>query len=128
MILLDTHAWVWWAAAPTRLSRRARQAITDARSIGVVPITCWEVAMLVAKGRLELDRDVRVWIKQALDLPKVTLLSITADIAVTAAELMDGLHGDPADRLIVATAIELRAVLVTKDLRLRGYRPLASLW
>jgi PIN domain nuclease of toxin-antitoxin system len=60
LILLDTHAWVWWNAAPNQLSARARQSIDSSDGIGVSAIRCWEIAMLVAKPRLELDRD-REW-------------------------------------------------------------------
>jgi PIN domain nuclease of toxin-antitoxin system len=82
LILLDTHVWVWWAAEPKKLSARARKAVESIDEIGVSAISPWEVAMLVSKGRLELDRDVLLWIRQALALPKVSLVPLSPEIAV----------------------------------------------
>jgi PIN domain nuclease of toxin-antitoxin system len=129
VILLDTHAWIWWAAeTPRRLSARARRAIAESPSVGVSAISTWEVAMLVAKGRLELDRDVLVWIRQALALPRVTLVPLTPEIAVRSTRLGDGFPGDPADRILVATARELGAALVTRDETLRRAEGVRIVW
>lgn len=129
MILLDTHAWIWWAAeTPRRLSARARRAIADSPSVGVSAISTWEVAMLVAKGRLELDRDVLVWIRQALAVPRVTLVPLTPEIAVRSTRLGDGFPGDPADRILVATAREVGAALVTRDETLRRAEGVRIVW
>lgn len=129
MILLDTHAWIWWAAeTPRRLTARARRAIAESPSVAVSAISPWEVAMLVAKGRLELDRDVLVWIRQALALPRVTLVPLTPEIAVRSTRLGAGFPGDPADRIIVASARELGASLVTKDQVLRRAEGVRTVW
>lgn len=129
MILLDTHVWIWWAAeTPRRLSARARRAIAESPSVAVSAISPWEVAMLVAKGRLELDRDVLVWIRQALALPRVTFAPLTPEIAVRSTRLGDGFPGDPADRILVATARELGAALVTKDETLRHAEGVRTIW
>lgn len=74
MIVLDTHAWIWWAAGSARLPAVARHTIDGAASVGVCAISLWEVAMLIAKRRLELDRDPLEWVKQALALPRVELV------------------------------------------------------
>jgi PIN domain nuclease of toxin-antitoxin system len=84
--------------------------------------------MLVAKGRLELDRDVLVWIRQALVLPRVTLVPLTPEIAVRSTRLGVGFPGDPADRILVATARELGASLVTKDAILRNAEGVRTVW
>jgi PIN domain nuclease of toxin-antitoxin system len=127
VIVLDTHAWIWWTADPDRLSGRARHAIEQATEVGIAAISCWEVAMLVEKARLDLDRDVLVWVQQALAQPRCTLLPLTAEVAVAAARL--GSEGsDPADRLIAATAISQRAALVTTDQRLRRSKHLQTIW
>ena len=104
MILADTHAWIWWMADPAQLSKRARRTFEESDKIGVCAISCWEVAMLVAKKRIGLDRDVLTWIKQSLAQPRFELIAISPEIAVEAGRLSDRLHGDPADRLIVAAA------------------------
>lgn len=127
-VVLDTHAWIWWAADPRRLSARARQRIDEAATIGVCAISCWEVGMLVARGRLELDRDELEWMEQALALPRCTLLALTPSAAVTAARLPASFPGDPADRLIVATAMDHAAPIVTRDARIRGFAPENAIW
>lgn len=127
MILLDTHVWIWWATGSTRLSTSARHAIDDATAIGVCAISVWEVAMLVQHGRLDFDRPVLTWVRQALALPRVTMLELTVERAVTAATL-DTLHGDPADRMIVATAMSLRAPIVTKDRAIRRCDGVRTVW
>lgn len=115
MILLDTHAWIWWASQTPKLSAAAQQAMAKETELGVAVISCWEVAMLVDKGRLKLDRDVGLWVEQAVALPKVVLLALTPEIAVASVRLPPGFHGDPADRMIVATARQRGVPLVTKD-------------
>lgn len=128
MIVLDTHAWVWWAAQDQQLSSHARRTIRSASRIGVSAISPWEVAMLVAHGRLRFDRDVLDWIERALALPAVELLPLSPEIAVAAARLDTDWPGDPADRIIAATALHQGAMLVTRDRRLRGRRDLRTCW
>ena len=128
MILLDTHAWIWWTASPARLSSRARAAIDAAAEVGVSVISVWELATLVAKRRLELDRDVLAWVRQALALPRVALVPLTPEIAVASASLAPEFPGDPADRILAATAKALGARLVSKDARLRKLERLPVVW
>lgn len=84
--------------------------------------------MLVARGRLELDREVLLWIRQALALPRVTLVPLTPEIAVTSTQFGEGFRGDPADRILAATARTLRAPLVTRDERLSSVGGLKTIW
>jgi PIN domain nuclease of toxin-antitoxin system len=128
LIVLDTHAWIWWAASPGRLSARARAAAEAAESLGVPAIGVWEVATLVAKKRLELDRDVLAWVRQALALPRVVLLPLTPEIAVASTALPAEFPGDPADRIIVATARENGAAVISKDARLRHLKDVKTIW
>jgi PIN domain nuclease of toxin-antitoxin system len=128
MIVLDTHAWIWWAASSRRLPPVARHTIDGADAVGVCAISLWEVAMLVAKRRLELDRDPREWVKQALALPRVELVPISPAIAFGAAGLPSAFPGDPADRLIVASALQQRAAIVTRDARIRDFDGVATVW
>lgn len=133
MILLDTHALLWWQAGGQRLSSGARRAIETTDSILVCPVSCWEVGLLVAKGRVRLDRDPSVWVQDFLDADRVAIADLTATAAVAAARLPgDGFPGDPADCLLYATARERDVPLVTKDERLRRYarerRDLRIVW
>lgn len=128
MTILDTHAWIWWAADKAQLSRKARSAIENDRRLGICDISLWEVAMLVAKGRLRIDRDVREWIEQASSLPGIEIIPIRPAIAVRSTQLGREFQGDPADRLIVATAMTETARVVTKDDRIRAYPAVTAVW
>jgi PIN domain nuclease of toxin-antitoxin system len=128
VIVVDTHVWVWWLSAPDKLTAKARRALDAATEVGVSAISCWELAMLVAKNRIELDRDVLLWIQQALAQPRMNLFPLSPEVAVASTRLEGGFHGDPGDRLIAATCLYYRARLVTKDERLRRYRPLTTVW
>jgi PIN domain nuclease of toxin-antitoxin system len=127
LIVLDTHTWIWWNAEPDKLSGPARQAIDDADEVGICPISCWELAMLVSKGRLKLDRAPLEWTNEALSDDFCKLIPISPVIAVTAGSL-EGFHGDPADRLIVATAIEMGVPLITRDRKIRDFGRVDALW
>jgi PIN domain nuclease of toxin-antitoxin system len=129
VIVLDTHAWLWWVAEPARLSRPARRAIDEAETIGVSTLSAWELTMLVLRRRISLDRDVGAWVRQALAPARVTALAPTPDVAV-AAGLLDGrgFPGDPADRLIYATAQASRARLVTRDEAIRRFDARDTVW
>ena len=129
MIVLDTHVWLWWVAEPERLSKAALSAIDGVERFGVATISCWEIAMLVECGRIELDRPVDQWVDQALASSRVELLSLTGTVAVRAALLgREGFVGDPADRLIYATARNAGRWLVTRDKALRAFDPRNTIW
>ncbi|MGI8936977.1 MAG: type II toxin-antitoxin system VapC family toxin [Iamia sp.] len=118
-VLVDTHALLWWQAGSDRLSPAARRAVEDAGEVLVSPISCWEVAMLVEKGRVELDRPIATWVNDLLrDQGPARVAPLTPSLAVAAGSLKD-FHGDPADRLIFATARSGAYPLVTKDGRMR---------
>jgi PIN domain nuclease of toxin-antitoxin system len=129
VIVLDTHAWLWWLAQPSKLSRAARRAIDEAESIAVSAVSAWELTMLVKRGRISLDRDVAAWVRQALAPARVTPTALTPEIAV-AAGLLDGggFPGDPADRFIYATARASRAQLVTRDAAIRRFDARGTVW
>ena len=121
MILLDTHALLWSRSGSPRLGRRARTEIEEAwrrGELAVSAITFWEVAMLQDKGRCTLRRDVGAWRATLLD-EGLTEIPVNGAVAAVAAALPD-MHGDPADRLIAATALGGH-VLVTSDRRLLAW-------
>ncbi|MBI5509343.1 MAG: type II toxin-antitoxin system VapC family toxin [Deltaproteobacteria bacterium] len=114
MIVLDTHAWVWFTSDPDRLSARARKAIRASKDRSISAMSCWEVAMLVSRGRLALDRDPLAWMEESLRTNDIELLPLTPTIGVVSVAY-GGFRGDPVDRVIVATAQVHAATLVTKD-------------
>ena len=126
MIVLDTHALLWWVGSPKHLGKAALAAIESTDAIGVPAIVFWEVALLTRLERIALDRPVMDWVEVVLSVPRVTSLPLTPSIAVRA----DGLdmHADPADRFIVATAIEHRSKIATKDKALRRLRSVGTVW
>ena len=126
MIVLDTHAWIWFSGDDRLLSPAALEAVRRADRIGVSPISIWEVSMLCSKGRLVLDDEVDGWVARALALPRIEVVPIAPVIAILAGTLP--IHGDPADRLIVATALSLAATLVTKDDKIRQSALVTTLW
>ena len=131
MILLDTHVWIWWVASPERLSSPAREQIDKAAEelqVHVSSISSWEIALLVKKGRLELTVDVGEWVARSEALPFFRFVPMDNRIAVLSNQLGDGLHEDPADRIITATALVLGATLITRDQRLRDYPHVETLW
>lgn len=128
MTVVDTHAWIWWVSEPARLGRTARRMLDGAKRVGVPAICCLEVAALAARGRLSLDRPPLEWMNAALALPHVELLPLTPAVAVKAAGLPATFPGDPADRLIVATALLEAAALVTKDDRIRRSSTTQTVW
>lgn len=127
MIVLDTHAWLWLASEPARLGRSGRAALRRDQVRGVAAISCWEVAMLAARGRIALDRDPVAWMEEALAAERLELLPLTPAVAATSAALAD-FHGDPADRLIVATALVHGATLLTRDERIRAAGAVKTVW
>jgi PIN domain nuclease of toxin-antitoxin system len=128
MIILDTHVWLWWTNESTKLSSRAEEVIQEAALIGIPAICCWEVAMLVDKSRIGLSMSVEAWFELALQRPNVKLMPLTPAIAALSTQLPEDFHGDPADRLIVATSLIHRAPLVSKDQKIQNCDSVKVIW
>ena len=139
MILLGTHALIWWADGNhPRLSANALaatdQEIESAGLPGGSPgllvsaISCWEVAMLVNRGRLALSFDVERWLALLASHPAVRLLGLDPAVAVAATRLPEPFHADPADRFLVAQARELGIPLLSADNKILSYGHVRSLW
>jgi len=130
MILLDTHAWIWYLSNPDLLSEKAFQAIETARKNESIYLSCistWEFFMLIQKKRLALSVDETIWMRRVEELKFFQFVPVDNEIAKLAVLLPD-LHQDPADRIIVATARILGTTLITKDERLLSYPNIATLW
>jgi PIN domain nuclease of toxin-antitoxin system len=125
-VLLDTHVVQWWSAEPERLSPGADAVVSGAADLAVAAITWFELAWLSRHGRISLGIPMRSWLGQLSG--QLRTLGITAAIADTALGLPDDFPGDPADRLIYATAIEHGLPLITKDARLRRQAGSLAVW
>ncbi len=132
MIVLDTHALVWWVSAPARIPARARRLIDRAAGTGepiaVSSISIWEVAMLVERGRLVLRVPLDAWIANVESVPFLQFIPVDNRIAAGSVALAGFPHRDPADRMILATALRLGAQLITADSRLRAFKPVKTVW
>jgi PIN domain nuclease of toxin-antitoxin system len=131
MIVLDTHAWIWFISNPDLLSKRAKKAVNAAvedNSLLISSISAWELALLVSKKRIKLTLDVTDWIAKSESLPFIQFMPVTNSIAVKSVNLPLPLHPDPADRIIIATALSVGASLVTKDEKLLDYAPINTIW
>ena len=131
MIVLDTHALVWWASEPRKLSTRARRAAKAGaakRALVASAVSLFEISTLLRRGRLELRIDGEQWLEALRSLPELVIEPVSTDIAWIAGGFGAGFPGDPADRIIVATARVLRAPLVTADAALRSSAAVDTLW
>jgi PIN domain nuclease of toxin-antitoxin system len=107
-----------------RLSRAALQAIRSAESEGnlrISVISIWELAMLEQRGRVALPMNVRTWVDQALSKPGIAVAQLSPEIMIESVHLPGEMHGDPADRMLVATARVQGATLLSKDEQLIRY-------
>ena len=131
MIVLDTHALLWWVSGSARLSVRARREVAKALRLGPVAasaISLFEIATAVRRGRLDLGLPVPEWFAELQRIAELRIEPVGAHIARLAGDFPKSVPGDPADRIIAATALALQAKLVTADAKLRGLPQLESVW
>ncbi len=125
MLLIDTHVLVWLDEANEKLGQEAKNIIDDALlagKLGVASISFWEIAMLVKKGRIAIGMELDIWRNELLH-KGLHEIPIHGGIAIRAGQLVD-MHGDPADRMIIATALEETATLVTADSKILAWQGL----
>ena len=131
MIVLDTHVIIWDALASENLSAAAREAIAQANQADgfiICDISLWEIAMLLQKGRLQVDIDCITFINLLLQANKTIVQSISPQIATLAAQFPEPINKDPADRLIAATTVTENATLITADRNLQNSTLIPTLW
>lgn len=132
MIVLDTHALVWWVNGNSQLSTPAAEAIeaalSEERPVMISAISAWELAMLVARDRLILTMDLDEWLDTVDSIDGVEWVPVTRQVAVDSVNLPGAFHQDPADRLIVALARHENAELVTADGRIQAYPHVRCVW
>lgn len=129
-VLLDTHIWIWWLTGDASLSASERNSL-DAEAVRkgcrLSSISLWEAQMLRAKRRLRLPLPFEAWLTQATDPRILTVLPMDVKVIATLDKLPSSFHGDPADRMIAATAKAYSLPLATRDDRIRRSR-VAKLW
>lgn len=124
-LLLDTHIWIWWLTAPsplTTVERNALDAAAESGELYLSVISLWEAQMLHSKQRLELSLPFADWLMRATDAQVITVLPLDRDVIISLDGLPRAFHGDPADRLIVATARVHDLPLATRDRGIRRSR------
>jgi PIN domain nuclease of toxin-antitoxin system len=129
--ILDTHIWIWWHMRPQNLSEQVTSLIGDISKYSELllsAISPWEFSKLLEKGRIGISNDPEDWIDLALDMPRLRLIPLSPTIAYRSTILPQPFHNDPADQIIVATAREENAIILTKDERILSYPYVRSLW
>lgn len=130
-LLLDTHVWLWWLLGQPQLAARERDALDGLAAAGTPPglsaISLWEAQMLAARGRLSIDEPLTHWLPTAAASETVTVLPLDVAAILALDALPKGFHGDPADRIIVATARAHGLPLATRDGNIRRSRA-AKIW
>jgi PIN domain nuclease of toxin-antitoxin system len=123
-VLLDTHIFLWYMEGNTILSSHFRKALethSHSRKALISAISIWEIGMLAERGRIQLDMDVLEWTQRALKCPLIELVELSPEIAIQSCRLPGTVHGDPADRILIATAHTHNAVLATCDMKILEY-------
>ena len=129
MVMLDTHTWLFWINDSIELlGKEALKLIKKETVLGVSIISCWEVGMLVNKHRITLNTDIQDWIDLALTYPKIELVDLSPQIAVLSTRLPGDFHGDPADRMIVASALKNNCSVITKDKQIQSWGHVKTIW
>jgi PIN domain nuclease of toxin-antitoxin system len=124
VILLDTHILLWMTEDDDRLGRKTRKRIAEEATAGnviVSAISFWEIGMLMEKGRLALSMALGDFADMLARRREIRIVSIDARVAIGTANLPPGLHGDPGDRMLVATARHLACPLATTDGKILAY-------
>ena len=129
--LLDTHVWIWWNMNPKKLSPTVESLLSTPEhydELLLSAISIWEFSKLLEKKRIGISCNPEEWIAEALDMTKLRLIPLTPTIAYRSTSLPQPFNTDPADQIIVATAREENATILTKDKTIWKYEHVRSLW
>ena len=129
--MLDTHTWIWWNMNPHQLSDRVKEIIGNTNKYDEMllsAISPWEFGKLLEKQRIGISCNPEDWINIALDMPKLRLVPLSPLLSYRSTVLPQPFHNDPADQIIVATAREENATILTKDEKILAYKNVRSLW
>ncbi len=129
--ILDTHTWIWWNMHPQKLSAKVLSLLSTPEqysSLLLSAISPWEFSKLLEKKSIGISCNPEEWISEALDMPKLRLVPLTPTIAYRSTSLPQPFNGDPVDQIIVATAREENATVLTKDKIIQKYEHVRSLW
>jgi PIN domain nuclease of toxin-antitoxin system len=122
-ILLDTHVLIWAVEKPEELGKNSKSLIEDGENeIFISPISTLEIAQLISSGRIEINQTLNSWIKKTLRNLKAETVTFTHETAETAYRMQEPFHKDPADRILVATAVLENLTLMTADERILNYK------
>lgn len=131
MILLDTSALIRWICVPEKLSKKARETIETEiqnKEILISSISVWEICLLIKKERLGFFIDPDSWLEEIENLPFIKFIPVDNKIAAYSVNLPDFTHKDPADRIIIATALNLGTKLITSDDKILSYKKVQTIW
>lgn len=122
-LLLDTHVWIWLMLGDERLNLSFRNVVEQNKEehILISAISVWELGMLVEKKRIQLEIDCLDWVEEALASSNILFVPLTPRISIQSTRLPETPHGDPADRILIATAHENNAILITHDQKILDY-------
>ena len=129
--ILDTHTWIWWNMHPKKLSRKVHSLLSNPDQYDELllsAISPWEFSKLLEKGRLGISCNPEEWIAEALDMPKLRLVPLSPTISYRSTSLPDPFNDEPADQIVVATAREENATVLTKDRMIHEYKHVRTLW
>lgn len=124
MLLLDTHVWVWFLQGNKKINPLVIKSIDAAigkRELFIAAISSWELAMLIKKSRIILNKPIALWIAEALDKLHIKVIPLSTEVAIESTDLPGEFHGDPADRMIIATARLHHLTVVTRDAAILHY-------
>ena len=129
--LLDTHTWIWWHMHPQKLSRKVKSVISNGNKYDEMllsAISPWEFSKLLEKKRIGISCDPEKWIHEALRMHKLRLVPLNPVLAYRSTNLPQPFHDDPCDQIIVTTAREENAIILTMDKRILKYSHVKTLW